>query len=150
MLAIGNLVPAPSEDGLARCARCGVGFRHDNRGAFCAEPCGALVCDSCGGHERSELLPLVAALRAPGRFPSAFTVTIVGAVLELDADALRCPLCGDQRDEESRVEWHVVDGRFGRPVCGECLADVDPVIVELRERLQRSEGRDLGRIAMPA
>jgi hypothetical protein len=135
-LVIGNRVPSPQHDhsgeSAVHCAMCCTPVIPNERGNFFSVQHDAWwVCDQCGIRERPDLANALAVLRQDGRF----TVTNGGARIDQDADAWHCPVCGVESGEVAG--WHVVDREHGRPVCADCVLDVDPAIVALVPQLSR-------------
>jgi hypothetical protein len=135
-LTISNVVPRPRDWSATpvHCARCCQLVTPDHTGNFYTECDCWWVCDDCGKRERPDLYDALVQMRRGG----AFTVTIGGARIDEDAAAWDCLRCGHQLDEPPD-RWHVVDVQHGRPVCADCLLDIDPVVVALCNQLTQFE-----------
>ena len=138
-VTLSNIVPAPRDWDTApvHCVRCCEPLVPNHAGDFFSGPDNSWwVCGRCAARERPDLVPVLLQLRQSG----PFTVTLGGPRIDEDAAAWDCPVCGHEHDEEPQ-DWHVVDAQHGHPVCADCLLDMDPAVVALRDQLIAMDGR---------
>jgi len=143
LISIGNLIPAPADLGTAVCFICRSEMVLNHRGNFLAGDPASFCCDDCGLKLRPSLGTLLHRLRH-----------CVNFVPTVNSDTVqRCPCCQSSVETDAVEGWHVVDVRDGRPVCDDCLLDVDPAIIGLNHvlcALHRAEAlavREVNRVS---